>query len=160
MLAIAVKYHYNLINFLQNYHDIYPPRELWVYFVTRSCHQMETFSALRDICAGNSLVIGNFPAQRPVIRSFDVFFDLHLNKWLSKQSWGWWLEMPSHSLWCHSNEFTWCHKGPVIRCFDVSFLTAWVTDDQRHCYAHVMLLLWVSDFFYFHFCFALFIWIS
>ena len=114
MLAIAVKNHYNLINFLQNNHDIYPPRELWVYFVTRSRHQMETFSALRDICAGNSLVIWNFPAQRPVIRSFDVFFDLHLIKWLSKQSWGWWLEMPSHSLWCHSNEFTWCHKGPVI----------------------------------------------
>ena len=29
---------------------------------------------------------GKFPAQRPVTRSFDVFFDLHLNKRLSKQS--------------------------------------------------------------------------
>ena len=28
-------------------------------------------------------------AQRPVTRSFDVFFDLRLNKQLSKQSWGW-----------------------------------------------------------------------
>ena len=37
---------------------------------------------------------GEFPAQRPVTRSFDVFFDLHLNKWLSKQSWGWWFETP------------------------------------------------------------------
>ena len=27
-----------------------------------------------------------FPAQRPVTQSFDVFFDLHLNKRLSKQS--------------------------------------------------------------------------
>ena len=26
--------------------------------------------------------------QRPVTRSFDVFFDLRLNKRLSKQSWG------------------------------------------------------------------------
>ena len=27
-----------------------------------------------------------FPAQRPVTRSFDVFFDLRLNKRLSKQA--------------------------------------------------------------------------
>ena len=45
---------------------------------------METFSALLAICAGNSPVTGEFPAQRPVTRSFDVFFDLHLNKRLSK----------------------------------------------------------------------------
>ena len=46
---------------------------------------METFSALLAICAGNSPVPGEFPAQRPVTRSFDVFFDLRLNKRLSKQ---------------------------------------------------------------------------
>ena len=28
---------------------------------------------------------GDFPTQRPVTRSFDVFFDLRLNKRLSKQ---------------------------------------------------------------------------
>ena len=28
---------------------------------------------------------GEFPTQRPVTRSFDVFFDLRLNKRLSKQ---------------------------------------------------------------------------
>ena len=33
-----------------------------------------------------------FHAQRPVTRSFDVFFDLRPNKGLSKQSWGWWFE--------------------------------------------------------------------
>ena len=49
-------------------------------------HQMETFSALLAICAGNSPVPGEFPAQRPVTWSFDVFFDMHLNKRLSKQS--------------------------------------------------------------------------
>ena len=38
-----------------------------------------------------------FPAQRPVTWSFDVFFDLRLNKLLSKQSWGWWFETPSRS---------------------------------------------------------------
>ena len=46
---------------------------------------------------------GEFPAQRPVTRSFDVFFDLRLNKWLSKQPWGWWFETPSHPLWRHCN---------------------------------------------------------
>ena len=46
---------------------------------------------------------GEFPAQRPVTRSFDVFFDLHLNKRLSKQSWGWWFQTPSWSLWRHCN---------------------------------------------------------
>ena len=47
---------------------------------------METLSALLAICAGNSPVAGEFPAQRSVTQSFDVFFDLHLNKRLSKQS--------------------------------------------------------------------------
>ena len=40
--------------------------------------KMETFSALLALY------------KRPVTRSFDVFFDLRLNKCLSKQSWGWW----------------------------------------------------------------------
>ena len=34
-------------------------------------------------------------------RSFDVFFDLLLNKRLSKQSWGWWFETPAGPLWRH-----------------------------------------------------------
>ena len=54
-------------------------------------HQMEIFSALLALCGGNSPVTGEFPSQRPVTRSFDVFFDLRLNKRMSKQSWGWWL---------------------------------------------------------------------
>ena len=44
--------------------------------------------------------------QRPVARSFDVFFDLRLNKRLSKQSWSWWFETLSHPLWRHCNENT------------------------------------------------------
>ena len=62
-----------------------------VYFCAWWRDQMETFSALLAICAGNSPVTGEFPAQRPVTRSSDVFFDLHINKLLSKQWWGWWL---------------------------------------------------------------------
>ena len=64
---------------------------------------METYSALLAICAGNSLVPGEFPAQRPVTRSFDVFFDLHPNKRLSKQWWGCWFDTPSRPLLRHSN---------------------------------------------------------
>ena len=41
------------------------------------------------ICAGNSPVTGEFPTQRPVTRSFDVFLDLRLIKLLNKQWWGW-----------------------------------------------------------------------
>ena len=67
-------------------------------------HQMETFSTLLALCSGNSLVTGEFSSQRPVTRSLEVFFDLHLNKQLRKQSWGWRFETPSCSLWHHCNE--------------------------------------------------------
>ena len=60
---------------------------------------MATFFALLAICAGNSPVPGEFPAQRPVMRSFDVFFDQHPNKRLSKQWWCWWFETLSVPLW-------------------------------------------------------------
>ena len=46
----------------------------------------------------------NSPSQRPVTRSFDVFFDLRPNKWLSKQSWGWWFETPSCPLLRRCND--------------------------------------------------------
>ena len=60
-------------------------------------------SALLAFCVGKSSVPGEPPAQRPVTRSFDVFFVLCLNKRLSKQSWGWWFETPLCSLWRHCN---------------------------------------------------------
>ena len=96
------------------------PRGQWVNNQGHRCHQCmfcawwrdenETFSAFLALCMGNSPVTGEFPSQRPVTRGFDVFFDLHLNKRLSKQSWGWWFEMPSRSLWCHHNVV---RKDPV-----------------------------------------------
>ena len=73
--------------------------------ITFTCwrHQMETFSALPALCEGNLLLTGGFPSQRPVTRSFDAFFDLRLNKRLSKQSRRRWFETPSRSLWRHRN---------------------------------------------------------
>ena len=50
---------------------------------------METFSALLAFCSGNPPVSGEFPAQRPVTRSFDVFFDLHQIKgWVNTREAG------------------------------------------------------------------------
>ena len=84
-------------------------------------HQMETFSVLLVLCVGNSLVTGQFPTQRPVTQSFEISFDLHLNKHLSKQSWGWWFETPSCSLWCHLNECS------IFRMSEIfGFLCGWL----------------------------------
>ena len=77
-------------------------------------HQMETFPALLAICAGNSPVPGEFPEQRPVTRSFDVFFDLRLNKQLSKQSRGWRFETLPRPLWRHSNGIVLISRNGVI----------------------------------------------
>ena len=44
------------------------------------------------------------PHTKPVTRSFDVFFDLRLNKRLSKQWWGWWTETLLLPLCRHRNE--------------------------------------------------------
>ena len=77
----------------------------------KSVHMITSWNgnifALLALCAGNWPVTGEFPAQRPVTRSLDVFFDLRLNKRLSKQSWGWWFETPSHSFWRHCNDTLW-----------------------------------------------------
>ena len=63
------------------------------------------FPAVLALCAGNSQVTGEFPSQRPVTQSFHIFFELCLNKRLSKQSWGRWFEMSSPSLWRHCNDY-------------------------------------------------------
>ena len=60
------------------------------------------FRATGPLC-GEFTGPGEFSAQRPVTRSFDIFFDLRLNKRLSKQSWGWWFETLSGPLWRHGN---------------------------------------------------------
>ena len=80
-------------------------------------HQMKIFSALLVLREWNSPVTGEFPSQRPVTRSFDVFFDPRPNKRLSKQSRRLWFETSSRSLWRHCNVIwvlsmthTWCHN--------------------------------------------------
>ena len=62
------------------------------------------FPRVLVLWVGDSPVTGEFPAQRPVTQSFDVFFDLHLNKRLSKQTKRRWFETQSCPLWRHCNE--------------------------------------------------------
>ena len=66
---------------------------------------------------------GEFPTQRPVTRSFDVFFDLRLNKRLSKQPWGWWFETPSFPLWRQCNGQWLITLTDGIDCVGVAFLS-------------------------------------
>ena len=93
-------------------------------------HQMEAFSALLAICAGNSPVPGEFPAQRPVTRSFDVFFDLRLNQRLSKQWWGWWFETLPRPLWRHCNEGHYICLPYISGCLHRHWGNAWMSMNQ------------------------------
>ena len=80
------------------------------HFMVNFTHVLKNgFTGTRAIHDENSQATGEFPAQRPVTRSFDVFFDLRLNKRLSKQWWGWWFETPPSPLWCHCNVVGFTH---------------------------------------------------
>ena len=71
------------------------------------------FCVIGHLC-GEFTGPGEFTAQRPVMRSFDVFFDLRLNKRLSKQSWGWWFETLPCPLWHHCNVAPCCQAVPEL----------------------------------------------
>ena len=73
-------------------------------------HQMKAFSASLALCEGIPPFTSGIPSHMPVTRSFDVFFDLRLNKRLNKQSRRRWAETPSRSSWCDCHAIT--HWGP------------------------------------------------
>ena len=88
---------------------------------------METFSALLAIWAGNSPASGEFPAQRPVTLSFDIFFDLCLNKRLRKQLGGWWFETLSRPLYvivmiCFVIERVICSEAYILYTIDYRYM--------------------------------------
>ena len=105
----------------------YPITLSWCHAASRPCIPMRIpcFLAIRNsmMTSSNGNIFrvtghlcGEFTGYRPVTRSFDVFFDLHLNKRLSKQWWGWWFETPSHPLWQwhpHDND---CYAMIMIYC--------------------------------------------
>ena len=72
------------------------------------------------------------PTQRPVTWSFDVFFDLRLNKRLSKQWWGWWFETPSCPLWRHSNDGVY-YKGTGQYYTPVACLSSETENQWKKC---------------------------
>ena len=89
-------------------------------------HQMETVSTLLAICAGNALVTGELPTPRPVPRCFDAFFDLRLNKRLSKQCWVWRFETPWGPLWRHHDALRttaplWINITRYIQAQEINF---------------------------------------
>ena len=82
------------------------------------------FRVTGPLC-GNSPVTGEFPAQRPVTRSFDIFFDLRRNQPLSKQWRRRWFETPSRSLWPHCNGLIYCRL--------LLFVGGWYCFDRSSC---------------------------
>ena len=75
-------------------------------------HQMGTFSALLALTEIHRSPVDSPHKGQSMTRSFDVFFDLRLNKRLSKKkSRRCWFETPSRSLWRHCNDehaSLWC----------------------------------------------------
>ena len=75
-------------------------------------HQMETFSALLALCAGNSPVPVISP-HKGQWRGVLMFSLICPNKRLSKQPWGWWFETPSWSLWRQCNDSRYERNGSL-----------------------------------------------
>ena len=81
-----------------------------------------SFFALLALCVGNPPATGGSPSQRPVTRSFDVFFDLRMNKRLSKQSRRRWFVTPPRSPWRHCNEQA-CQVFGIAYYSDVTWVS-------------------------------------
>ena len=79
------------------YYVTFPENLSWTCFLMMTSSNGNIFRVTGPLC-GEFTGPGEFPTQRPVTWSFDVFFDLPLNKWLSKQPWSWWFETPLWSL--------------------------------------------------------------
>ena len=77
------------------------------------------------LCEGNPPVAGVFPSQRPVTRSIGVFFDVRLNKRLSKQSGSRWFETSWCSIWRHYDDsnLIYRHSRTLAR---VATVTCWL----------------------------------
>ena len=91
-------------------------------------NQMETYFALLDLCVGHSPVVGEFPSQRPMMRSFDVFCRLHPHKRLSKQLIRRWFEVSWRSLKRHCNGVPVCY----IRKTGIRRYWTWIVPRTKH----------------------------
>ena len=105
---------------------------------------MEAFSVLLTLGAGNAPVTGEFPSQRPVTRSFGVFFDLRLNKRLSKQSRHAWFETPLRSLWRHCNVIDTSPRG-FDQSRNITNVSRRPGSHNRYSYIMSPLRYWCQD---------------
>ena len=107
--------------------------EFWFSVTMMTSSNGNIFRVTGPLC-GEFTGPGEFPTQRPVTRSFDVFFDLRLNKRLSKQPWGWWFETPSWSSWRQCNEIS----MNVIHhpCFQINAASCANKAPLRPCYKY------------------------
>ena len=88
------------------------------YVSIRKRHMMTSsngtiFRVTGPLC-GEFIGPAEFPAQRPMTQSFDVFFGVRLNKRLSKHPWAWWFETPPWSLWRQCRELSYQKKSEQI----------------------------------------------
>ena len=97
---------------------------------TRWRHEMETFSALLAICAGNLPVTGEFPTQMPVMRSFDVFF--HFLWFLMK------IQYDNGQIQYLLITTKGRNKSVKFCLFSTKLLTRW-------CYLRSLCFLWLRD---------------
>ena len=132
---------------------------------------MEAFSAL---LRGIHRSTVNFLHKKPVTRSFDLFFDLHPNKCLSKQWRCWWFETPSRSLWSHCNvkcrrlhyrikRKTWNVKPKCLICFQrhahvySRTSTEWFWTNNMHdlygcCAKYMVIYIYLYIYIYIYTC--------
>ena len=89
------------------------------------------FPVVQPLFEGNPPVTGGFPSQRPVARSFDVFFDLRLNKRLSKPSNRQWFETQSRCLWCHCHDLGLPYNGAWLYVISWT-LVIWRRQEPGH----------------------------
>ena len=86
-------------------------------------------SSSGNIFGLTSLLCGEFTCHRWIPRKkvsdaeLWFFFDLRLNKRLSKQSQGWWFETPPRSLWRHCNDTVWYIIGRTLVLYSRSCIT-------------------------------------
>ena len=133
--------------------------------VVTTPHAMMTSSngnifRITGLCAGNSPVTGEFPSQRPVARSFDVFFDLRLNKQLRKQSRHRLFDTPSRSLWrrCNASHcdvtvmvVMMCYGHPIQGPVSLRIMTSQFKDIVSHAHKSkpvkcIFCDVWVQNF--------------
>ena len=92
---------------------------------------------------------GEFPAQRPVTRSFDIFFEQRVNKGLSKQSWGWWCETLSRPLWRHCSDTPGCNGACITSshicgvAFHIYIKLSWQLNYS--CYLWYLFSSWMTN---------------